>query len=973
LVAWTNRVARTDIEADVRPHSTSSNVNGPTAAGSDRHSTALKPAGALRFWRLSRLQAAAIICAIALAFEGAVALAGWYAIGATLSRPESAGVPFNVALCFLLLAVAVGSISARRLRPAIVAAAGSFLISAASFVGLTTKWWQGVDGLAWQLGAHHAIMDDALIVGKSAASRMAPNADIIILLTSIALLAMAIRSMNRTKLMLGSACALLATLGGIIGVSKSLAGLPTQDLWRNTPPMSLWAGVGFIVVGLGMQFVSVVVARRANVYTGRIVPGVAATAVLLSAVVMWEALIDHDRRSLETVMHHEAVSIAADLTRSVNNAAHAVDRLVQQRTLVGGDSPVPRSVSSSQIIRDFPGVTALTWLDSAGVVRWRMAETATHDEEIGGQFARTELRRHLLREARTADNALISPPQLHSNRSASVFMAAPLWNSLGALDGYLIVELVPERLMAEILPQDFDRRYGYVVSDGRLNIASHGDEDALGNIGSLVTLPVEARRREWQLSLYPTSGTLTDYSSPLPTTFLVAAFICAVLAARIVWAAQVAEEQSEKLALTVDSLDAENEARRQAESIRDDNAELLQVQAAELAIQYRELQSTADVLAAQRDALRQAHEFSAALVRSTVDAVVAFDNEGQVHTWNPAMTSLAGWADEDLSDAHVGTLLPFLGQGEEKRIIEEALAGRATTVNAMRAAHHLWGDRVYLDLTVTPMRAPDGSVLGGLLVARDVTERQRVADMILASKEAAEAASRAKSDFLARMSHELRTPLNAVIGFTNVILRTGNTTLTKVQITYLDRIRANGKHLLALINTVLDLSKIESGTETVEMTPTSVSALVRQTVTDIEVNAAGAGQRLEVVAPSAGYATTDPSKLKQVLINLVGNAMKFTPKDGRIAVLVEVDEHTGQALRVRVEDTGIGIAADRLDAIFEAFEQADNQTAHVYGGTGLGLAISRKLCALMGHELTAESTMGEGSCFTITFQAPTAG
>jgi signal transduction histidine kinase len=290
-------------------------------------------------------------------------------------------------------------------------------------------------------------------------------------------------------------------------------------------------------------------------------------------------------------------------------------------------------------------------------------------------------------------------------------------------------------------------------------------------------------------------------------------------------------------------------------------------------------------------------------------------------------------------------------------------------MNGLRASHRLLGDSIFLDLTVTPMRSTDGTVVGGLLVARDVTEQQRVAEVILASKEAAEAASRAKSDFLARMSHELRTPLNAVIGFTNVILRNADNSLGKVQLTYLDRIRANGKHLLTLIDSVLDLSKIESGTETVDLAPTSISILVRQTITELEVNATTAGVHLHTVAPPAGYATTDVAKLKQVLINLIGNAIKFTPREGTVVVRVDVDERTGQATRIDVEDTGIGVAADRMEAIFAAFEQADAQTAHVYGGTGLGLAISRKLCGLMGHELTAESTPGKGSCFSVVFQA----
>ncbi|CAN5461587.1 hypothetical protein BH09GEM1_BH09GEM1_08000 [soil metagenome] len=940
---------------------------GNLAALPPRNSTALKYGSGQRFWRESRLRPGAFLCAIALAALSVGTLLGWYGVGPHALRPTLSGVPFNTAFCFLMISLAIGSLAARRARVATIAAVFSLALSAVTFVGHATTWAPGVDEISWHLGARRAVMSATIDATTEASTRMAPNAALVIVVVSLGLLAMSIRRMNRSRLVLGSFGSLVAALVGFIGVSDTLVGLPTQFLWGNTPVMSSWAAVSFIVVGLGVLSASVLVARRADVYTGRIVPGVAATTVVICAVFMWEALIDHNRRSLETVVRHEAVSIAAELERSLDNCARVVDRLVQRRTIVGGDTPAARSVASSQVIRDFPSVTALTWLDSAGVVTWRMAETATTDEAIGAWFPRSAARQELLRQAREVGHGVISVPQMHADRSPTVLMAAPVAKSGGGLDGYLIVELIPERLIAGSSFEDFDRLYRYALRDGRLTLAARASPEAESNAAYGTTLALDARGRDWQLAVYPTSRTIAEYSSPLPTIFLIAALICAALAARIVWAAQVAAEQSETLARTVDSLDTENEARRHAESLRDDNAGLLQVQAAELAIQYRELQSTTDVLAAQADELRQAHEFGAALVRSTVDAVLAFDNEGRVHTWNPAMTVLTGWEHDALVDAHIGTLLPFLGQGEETRLLQDALAGRATKVNAMRAANRDGGEGIYLDLTVTPMRAPGGTVLGGLLVARDVSEQQRVAEVILASKEAAEAASRAKSDFLARMSHELRTPLNAVIGFTNVILRNADNSLGKVQITYLDRIRANGKHLLALINTVLDLTKIESGTETVEMSPTSISILVRQTVSDLEVTATTAGLHLQVVSPPAAYATTDPAKLKQVLINLVGNAMKFTPRDGTIIVRVDADDRTGQALRISVEDTGIGVAADRIGAIFEAFEQADSQTAHVYGGTGLGLAISRKLCSLMGHVLTAESTLGSGSCFTITF------
>ena len=892
-------------------------------------------------------------------------LAGWYGVGPAVFRPRAAGVPFNTAICVLLLAVAIAAFAARRLRVAMVAALASLAVSAATLVEHVTTWAPGLDEMAWHLGARRVALLDVVDAATATPMRMAPNSAIVIAIVSMGLVAISSGQMNRSRLVLGSFGALVATLGGFIGVSGMLVGMPSSYVWGNTPAMSTSAAVAFIIVGLGFLSASALAARREDVYTGRIVPGVVATTVVISAIFMWEALVDHDRRNLAINVRHEAVSIAAELDRGVNNVARMIERLVQRHSIAGEDTPAGRNVVASQVIRDFPGVTALTWLDSVGTVTWRMAETASGDEVIGGKFARTDSRGELLRLARAAGHAVLSAPQLHGDRSATVLMAAPMAKNNETLEGFLIVELIPERM--ETLAGDYDQRYGYALRDGSQVLASHAMREAVSSDAPPATLNVVTRGREWQLSVYPTNRTVGEFSSLLPTTFLLAALICAGLAARIVWAAQVSAEQSATLARTVESLDAENEARRTAESLRDDNAELMQVQAAELAIQYRELQMSTDVLAAKADELRQAHEFSAALVRSTVDAVVAFDNEGHVQTWNPAMTALTGGAHHDLSDAHIGTLLPFLGDGEETRLLQDALAGRATKVMAMRAAHRASGDSVYLDLTVTPMRAPDGTVVGGLLVARDVSEQQRVAAVILASKEAAEAASRAKSDFLARMSHELRTPLNAVIGFTNVILRNADNSLGKVQLTYLDRIRANGKHLLALINTVLDLTKIESGTETVEMAPTSISILVRQTVAELDVNATNAGLHLQIVAPPTAYATTDPAKLKQVLINLVGNAMKFTPRDGTIIVRVDADERTGQALRISVEDTGIGVAADRLGAIFEAFEQADAQTAHLYGGTGLGLAISRKLCSLMGHDLSAESTLGQGSCFSVTF------
>ena len=226
------------------------------------------------------------------------------------------------------------------------------------------------------------------------------------------------------------------------------------------------------------------------------------------------------------------------------------------------------------------------------------------------------------------------------------------------------------------------------------------------------------------------------------------------------------------------------------------------------------------------------------------------------------------------------------------------------------------------------------------------------------------AANRAKSDFLARMSHELRTPLNSVIGFANVMLHNKAGNLRDVELTYLSRIQHNGVHLLGLINGLLDLAKIESGKMQVEIGVVDLRSLISDVIAQLEVEAQLKGVDLIAVIPDGiRPMETDKSKLAQVLMNLVANAVKFTSK-GLVSVVVAADGDA-VARSISVADSGIGIPADRLDAIFNPFEQAEKNTSASYGGTGLGLPISKSLAELLGFRLKVESVAGVGSTFTI--------
>jgi signal transduction histidine kinase len=276
--------------------------------------------------------------------------------------------------------------------------------------------------------------------------------------------------------------------------------------------------------------------------------------------------------------------------------------------------------------------------------------------------------------------------------------------------------------------------------------------------------------------------------------------------------------------------------------------------------------------------------------------------------------------------------------------------------------------------TLTAVSFLAAVVLGlaaALVVSRDIDRRLRAEEEARRAKEVAEAASRAKSEFLAMMSHELRTPLNSVIGFSNVLLLNREGHLRERDLLYLRRIRAGGQHLLSLINEVLDLSKVEAGRMRLERAPVALDTLVEDTIASFEGEIRDRPISLDAeIPPHLTPLMTDPAKLLQVLTNLIGNAIKFTER-GRVVVRVIADPASRRPERIDVVDTGIGIAAHRQHAIFDAFEQADSSTARQYGGTGLGLAVSKSLCDLMGYRLEVRSAAGAGSTFSVVL-TPTA-
>jgi two-component system, sensor histidine kinase and response regulator len=278
------------------------------------------------------------------------------------------------------------------------------------------------------------------------------------------------------------------------------------------------------------------------------------------------------------------------------------------------------------------------------------------------------------------------------------------------------------------------------------------------------------------------------------------------------------------------------------------------------------------------------------------------------------------------------------------------------------------GSVTWVWTTKMPLRDEKARTIGTFGISRDITARRQAEEALKVAKEAAEEASRAKSQFLASMSHELRTPLNSVIGFANILLKNRAGNLTASELTFLERISANGKHLLLLINEILDLSKIEARKVELQIAPVALDQLIRETLAQQEgLVREKPVQLLADLPPNVTAFPTDAEKFRQIIINLVGNALKFTER-GSVTVRLVTNPEDHFPLRVEVVDTGIGIPQDKLGIIFQAFQQAEAGTARKYGGTGLGLTISQALCQLMGYQIQVTSEVGRGSTFSVALK-----
>ena len=372
---------------------------------------------------------------------------------------------------------------------------------------------------------------------------------------------------------------------------------------------------------------------------------------------------------------------------------------------------------------------------------------------------------------------------------------------------------------------------------------------------------------------------------------------------------------------------------------------------------------TDTMVQAQAD-ISAAHDYMQNILKSITESLIVLDNTGRIVMVNRATLDWLGFTESELLGQDVSLVLgsearPFDWQSGEAE-------GKSGAINMDRTFITKTGDKIPVLFSWSLLERGDAGIPGIVCVALDITERKHTELIMERAKEEAEAANRAKSEFLANMSHEIRTPMNGVIGMIDLLL---NTELNANQRNYANTASRSAANLLNILDDILDLSKVEAGRLKLESIDFSVQELVHEAIELFIVECQTKGITLKALVDENAISIVrgDPVRLRQILINLVGNAVKFTEK-GSVTIRTEKVEERNDSviLQFRVIDTGEGISPDKQQEIFGAFMQGDASTTRKHGGSGLGLAITRQLVSLMGGKIGVESVEGEGSTFWFT-------
>jgi PAS domain S-box-containing protein len=670
---------------------------------------------------------------------------------------------------------------------------------------------------------------------------------------------------------------------------------------------------------------------------------------ILATLVLWRAVLTEQRVQLRRELAVEAHQMTSILETGVRTRILALVRVARQWEIRGRPDAISWGYDSRLLTQHMPGIRSISWLDARAKVRWTEPDRSGIKDADPATDERRASAAQLAQERR---KVIMSRPLTLESGKTGVAVYVPIFFRDG-FDGHLVGIFEFDTLFDAAL----------LVSPDLVTSISSGLEPIRPPEGPhlgddwVQQTHLDLYGSAWQVSVWPMSKFVEDRESVFPEVVLWAGLIVSVLLALILQLAY--------------------EARRRARELAHAQQEL---QDAHTALEYKvqertqALQETLDALHKENHERKQSERDLAAseqryrfLAESIPQMVWTARPDGALDYYNQRWSDYTGMTSEQTQSEGWKPILHPDDYQRTGEVWDRSIAtGSVFSIEyrLKRANDQMY--RWHLGRAV-PFRDENNTIVKWFGTCTDIDDQKRLQMELAEAKQAAEAAAQAKTNFLANISHEIRTPINGIIGTTGLLL---DTPLTPEQREYADILYNSGESLLSVVNDLLDLSKIEAGKLSLETHDMDLSRTLESAL--LLFGEKAHLKKLElatIIDPDLPLLLRgDAARLRQVLINLIGNAIKYTDH-GEVVVRLRRAGEEGADLRVRIEvqDTGIGLSDKQLKSLFQPFYQADSSASRAYGGTGLGLAISKQLVQMMGGKIGVDSELGKGSRFWIVF------
>jgi len=848
-----------------------------------------------------------------IALLGAIVLAGWLTQSAALVQiiPTFAPMQYNEALGFLLAGVSLLATAAGKRTLTRVSATPLFVLAAITVAQYVTGLDFGIDDL---------LVEPFIATAAAHPARMAPTTAVGFALAAIALFA----GHPRHPVAAGAIAILgviIACLGAL-GFAGYLSAVPVTYGWGQLTRTAVLAATGMIVMGSTLFARAWSEAVRTRGESPRWLPIAAGAGGLTTALCIWQSMYALEHQDIARRVNEAAGAWAIRVRLEMERHIAAVDRISARWAVAGpltesewtADAAVSLGSGEFAALRRYfadarPPLTVLT-PGSAG-----QDVAAVLDALADSGFARdTSLR--------------ILAPRSGDQQGTAVLLLSAVPADSGSA-GFVVGAVLVQDLMATALSARFAELYNAQLLDGERTLYRSPTESVASDRWT-ATLPIELEGAQWTLRVRPTATGIRGMLVGFDEAVLIVGIVLSLLFASVLRFAQEAERRARELATTNRTLSREMANRGVIER-----------------------------------ALRESEQRYRDLTERSQGYIWIHDLDGRLLTVNPAAAQALGYSADEMLGHSMAEYIDDGMQEALPRYLEymrrhNDLSG-TVEMKTRDGQRRTWS---FSNTRYTEDERP----IYVLANAQDITRLKETEAELERARDAAVESARMKSEFLANMSHEIRTPLNGVIGMTDLLL---TTELHAEQREFTETIRASADSLLTIVNDILDFSKIEAGRLAFESLDFGLRNLVEST---IEMFAEPA-KRKKIDLACLVYSDVpdalrgDPGRLRQVLTNLIGNAVKFTLA-GEVTVRVTMDGETAQhaVIRFSISDTGIGITRDQLQRLFQPFTQADGSTARRFGGTGLGLAISKQLAEGMHGQIGVESQAGVGSTFWFTAQ-----